>query len=160
MCKGGQWGCRGRRQGPSPAGCRPMALKFWQKQHLAPLSPDRGEGSGVRGETRLPRAARTVQKDAGFTVSSKCWRGDWQCSLTPHPRPLSHRRGEGGLWAIFARIERTSTPLGCRHAAGIVGNCLQRGPAFGGSAGASASRVFAYLCTGFQRTSGPLRISR
>jgi len=51
-----------------------MALKFWQKEHLAPLSPDRGEGSGVRGETRLPRAARTVQKDAGFTVArkSKC----------------------------------------------------------------------------------------
>jgi len=37
-----------------------------------------------------------VQKDAGFTVSWKYWRGDWQCSLTPHPRPLSPRRGEGG----------------------------------------------------------------
>ena len=48
-----------------------MALTFLQKEHLAPLSPDRGEGSGVSGETRLPRAARTVQKDAGFTVSWK-----------------------------------------------------------------------------------------
>jgi len=60
-----------------------MALTFLRKEHLAPLSPDRGEGSGVRGETPLPHAARTVQKDAGFTVSWKCWRGDWQCSLTP-----------------------------------------------------------------------------
>ena len=60
----------GRWQGRLPAGCRLMTLTFLQKEHLAPLSPD---------------------------------------------------RGEGGLRAIFARIERTSTPLGCRHAAERLG---------------------------------------
>ena len=49
-------------------------------------------------------------------------------SLTPHPRPLSPRRGEGGLRAIFARMERTSTPLGCRPTAGsVVGAWGRRG---------------------------------
>ena len=61
-----------RLQGRLPAGCRPMALTFLWTEHLAPLSPDRGEGLGVRGETRLPRTARTAQKDAAFAVSRKC----------------------------------------------------------------------------------------
>jgi hypothetical protein len=34
----------------------------------APLAPGRGEGSGVRGETQLRRAAWTVREDAGFAV--------------------------------------------------------------------------------------------
>jgi hypothetical protein len=94
---------------PSPSPPLPLKgrggwrLLFARDPQLAPLQPDRGEGSGMRGETAACRGRHgwcprmldlrcSGSVDGGLAGSFR--------PLTPSPLPL---KGEGGWRLLFAR---------------------------------------------------------
>jgi hypothetical protein len=81
-----------------------------EKQTLAPLSPSRGEGMGVRGQRTLPRASLTLPRNCESSVFVQYPWCVWQVRFTPHPRPLSPSRGEGKPDADSGR-KADSSPL-------------------------------------------------